>query len=145
MSGCLVRVADRKRFDFSYLAGSASQSVVLYPNIDAIDYCVAAIYTRVHERKMASGQLLTLSLYNTLPSDEDAREFVETDVAGSAVELIALSLTNILPSAVPGLSYSSTTSPGPYLKFGLSATQASAPATFYVEIRVAVLLRTCSR
>ena len=141
MSGCLVRALDRKRFDFAYLAGSASQSVVLTPVIDVCDYGFIGIYARVHERSMVSGQSLVISLYNILPSDEDAREFVETDASGRPVAILDLTLTNLLPAGVPGMYYNSTKTSGPQLKLALKATQASVASTFYIEISVVLLLR----
>ena len=140
MGGTVVNLVDRRRLEFSYLAGSASQSITLIPSIIACGYVFVALYARLHARSMAAGQLLTFSLYNILPSDEDAREFVETDGAGSPVSCLDLTLTSSLPTAVPGMYSNSTSSTGPFLKLGLKATQASSPATFYVEVSLLLLM-----
>lgn len=141
MSGTVINVLDRKRCEFSYLSGGASQSVTLVPRIDACGYGLVAMYARLHERSMAVDQSLTLSLYNILPSDEDAREFVEQDASGVPLSLLDLTLTSALPFAAPGIFYSVTTNTGPYLKLGLRATQATSPATLYAEISVLLLMR----
>lgn len=141
MSGTVINILDRKRCEFSYLSGGSSQSATLVPMIEACGYGFVAIYARLHARSMTVGQALTLSLYNILPSDEDAREFVETDASGVPLSILDLTLTSALPFAAPGIFYSATTSTGPYLKLGLQATQASSPATFYAEISVLLLMR----
>lgn len=141
MSGTVINVLDRKRFEFSYLSGGSSQSITVVPTIDACGYGFVAIYARLHARNMASGQSLVLSLYNTLPCDEDAREFIETDASGVPLPLLDLTLTSALPLAAPGIFYNSTTGFGPYLKLGLKGTQTSSPTTFYAEISVLLLMR----
>ncbi len=141
MSGTVVNMLDRKRFEFSYLAGSATQSVILVPVIEACGYGYVALFARVHARSMAAGQSLVFSLYNILPSDEDAREFVETDGTGGPLSLVDLTITSALPTAVPGIYYTSSKSVGPYLKLGLSAIQAAIPATFYAEISLLLHMR----
>lgn len=141
MSGTVIKLLDQKRFEFSYLSGGSSQSITVVPTINACDYGFVAIYARLHARDMAAGQSLILSLYNTLPSDEDAREFIETDASGVPLSLLDLTLTSALPFAAPGIFYTATTGSGPYLKLGLKATQTSSPTTFYAEISVLLLMR----
>lgn len=140
MSGRILNLLDRKRFEFSYLGGSASQSVTITPMIDACADGYMALYARIHARSMAAGQSLDFSVYNILPSDEDAREFVETDVSGAPVSLFTVSITSTQPNAVPGM-YSNSASSGPFAKVVLKATQASSPATFYAEISLLLHLR----
>ena len=71
----IVPVLSKRRFDFGYLAGATTQSVVLQPALDVGAYYYVQLWVRVHERSMTSGQSLDLSLYNTLPDDLDPREF----------------------------------------------------------------------
>lgn len=140
MSGKILNLLERKRFEFSYLPNSASQSVTIAPLIDACGYGYVALYARIHERSMAAGQTLDFSIYNILPSDEDAREFVETDVTGAPQSLFVVSITSSQPNAVPGM-YSNSSSSGPYVKLLLKATQASSAATFYAEISLLLHMR----
>lgn len=141
MAGTIINILNRRRFEFSYLAANASQSVILAPAIEACGYGYTAIYARIHERSMTSGQALTLRLFNILPSDEDAREFVETDAFGSAASFLDLSVTSSVPTSVPGICYSSTTSSGPFLKLGLTAMQGTSTSTFYAEISALLHMR----
>lgn len=140
MSGKILNLLDRKRFEFSYLGGTASQSMIIAPMVDACGYGYMALYARVHARSMAVGQSLNFNVYNILPSDEDAREFVETDGAGAPLALFDVVVTSAQPTAVPGM-YSNSSSSGPYIKIVLTATQASSPATFYAEISLLLHMR----
>lgn len=141
MSGTVLNLLDRRRFEYSYLGGSAVQSMVLVPIIEACGYGYLVLYARAHERNMAAGQALTFSLYNILPSDEDSRDFVETDVTGSPIPFLSLTVNSAQPSLVPGFWSGSSRSGGPYLKLLLSATQASSPASFYAELSLVLHMR----
>lgn len=146
MSCNLIKALGRRRFDFGFLAGSASQSVTLLPIIDSCEYNFVSIQARVHQRSMASGQSLNFHLYNTLPSDEDGREFIETEqLTAVPLPLLTLTLTSDLPFGVPGISYNNSSNPGPYLKLVLTATQASSPSNFYIETSALVLMRNAGR
>lgn len=135
--GILIPVLKRRRFDFSHLAGGASQTVVLQPAIDAICYYYGHLLVRVHDRNMTSGQTFVFSLYYTAPSDEDTRDFTYTT---SSVTDVTVDF-NTSPASVPGLSQRELTSPGSYLKLELVATQASAPGKFYAELSADLVLK----
>ena len=64
------------------------------------------------------------------------REFVEG-------VFFDLTLTSSSPSAVPSAVYREGTSPGPFLKLVLTATQSSssAPPNFYADLSAALTLR----
>jgi hypothetical protein len=131
----LLPVLNKRRFDFGFLPGTTSQSVVLQPAIDVSEYYYVQLWVRVHARDMTAGQTLELALYNTLPDEHDLREFTEsvfTDVT----------LSSASPTSVPGLVYRESSSPGPYLKLLLTASQTSVTSTFYFEISAALNLRT---
>lgn len=140
MSGKILNLLERRRFEFSYLTGSTSQGVTIAPMIDVCGYGYVALYARVHARSMASGQSLNFNVYNILPSDEDAREFVETDSTGAPISLFTVSITSAQPAIVPGM-YSNASTSGPYVKLVLTATQASSPATFYAEVSLLLHMR----
>lgn len=141
MSGTLLTVLHRKRLEFSYLGGGASQTITLIPEIALCNYGYVAIYARVHERSMTSGQSLAFNLYNTLPTPHDAREFIEMDASGNLVPFLTLTLTSAAPFSAPGFSYHSTTGQGPFAKLTLIATQTSVSSTFYAELSAEILLR----
>lgn len=130
----IVPVLSKRRFDFGYLAGATTQSVVLQPALDVGAYYYVQLWVRVHERSMTSGQSLDLSLYNTLPDDLDPREF-------TGDEFFAVSLTSSAPPSAPGLLYRESYSPGLFLKLVLTATQTSSIQPFYAELSAVVGLR----
>ncbi|MBK8649599.1 MAG: hypothetical protein KBF43_13175 [Dermatophilaceae bacterium] len=133
--GIIIPVLERRRFEFSFLGGSASQMVTIQPAIEAFNFYYAHLFVRVHARDMTSGQSLVLALYYTLPSDDDPSEFTD------ASSISDVTITSTAPSTVPGLSSREFSSPGAYLKLLLTATQASAPSTFYTELSAALVLR----
>lgn len=141
MPGKLVPILCKRHFDFTAVAGGASQDIVLVADIDTASYVYAGIFVRVHARNMTAGQSLDFSLYNTLPTEADHREFVETDGAGSPSALVTVTVTSASPAAAPGMQSDYTTRIGPFLKVVLSANQDSTPATFYAELSAELLLR----
>ena len=132
----LIPVLPRRRFDFGYLAASASQSVTLHPAVDVSAAYYVQLWVRLLARDMAAGQTLVFSLYNTVPDDDDKREFVEG-------VFFDLTLTSSSPSAVPSAIYREGSSPGPFIKLVLTATQssASAPPNFYLDLSAVMTLR----
>lgn len=93
----VIPVLKRQRFEYSFLAGGASQSVTLMPAIPAYSYYYAHIFVRVHARDMVVNQSIQLALFQTLPSDDDSREFTAT------ASLIDVTITSANPSVVPGI------------------------------------------
>lgn len=144
MTGTIIAALPRRRFEYSHLAGSATQTTVLLPEIATCDYNYAGLFIRVHARSMSSGQSLAFSLYNILPSQDDLREFVEDDGTGAPYALLTVTVTNSSPVTVPRISYDTTTRVGPFLKMELKASQASSPASFYAELSAELLLRETS-
>lgn len=141
MAGKMITALQRQRFEFSALGSSASQTVVLVPVICAVDFNYAGVYVRVHDRSMSSGQTLDFNLYNSLPSEDDARVFVDVDGTGAPNPLVTVTVTSAVPGAVPGIVSDYSTRSGPFLRLELAATQAGTPATFYAELSAEVLLR----
>lgn len=131
----VIPVLKRQRFEYSFLGGGASQVVTLMPAISVYSYYYAHLLVRVHARDMAAGQSILLSLYQTLPSDDDSREFTEVGA------LTDVTITSANPSVVPGITSRDTSSLGAYLKLLLTATQTTAPTTFYAELSAELVLR----
>ena len=142
MNSCLITLLEQKQFDFSYLGGSTAQSMVLVPDLDSCRYGWVSLFVRLHARDMAAGQSLSFNLYNALPSNTDRREFLEYGATSAGPSsLLTLTLTNSSPTAFPSVRSGVITSPGPYLKVVLTATQASSPAGFYAELSALILMR----
>lgn len=134
--GVVVPVLPKTRFEYSYLAPSASQQVILQPALDVGEYYYFQLIVRIHERSFSGSQTIVLQLFNTLPSEEDSREFTSTSA------FTPITITGVLPSAVPGLLSSSGTDPGGFLKLLLTANQqAGSSGTLYAELSAVLVLR----
>lgn len=136
MSGIIVPILDRRRLDYSFLAGTATQSLTLNPAFPTCDYFNAYLFVRVHSRNMTGGQSIVFSVFHALPSDEDPREFVD-----ESSSLADVTITDSAPTVVPGIGYRELATPGPFLKFVLLATQTSVQSTFYAELSAVVVFR----
>lgn len=134
-NGVMVPVLTKTRFEYSYLGTNASQVVILQPEICTIGYYYFQLIVRVHERSFAGSQTIAVSLYNTLPSSEDPREFT------ASTTTYTVTLTGASPSTVPGILSVSGTDPGAYMKLVLTASQPATPGTLYAELSAALVLR----
>ncbi|MBK8260426.1 MAG: hypothetical protein IPK80_26220 [Nannocystis sp.] len=126
------------RFDFTFLAGAASQTLVIVPGIDVSAYYRAQLLIRLHASSMSSGQSVVLELDHTLPSDEDPAEFIDRGATGSPLLSVTIDSTHTPPllrsGEVTGLQAA--------LRVRLVATQTSTPQIpFFVEISVVLVLR----
>ena len=74
-SGVILPILQKTRFEYSYLAVSASQAVIIQPAIDTSPFYYYQLIVRVHERSFSGSQTIQLALASTLPSEEDPREF----------------------------------------------------------------------
>lgn len=135
-NGVIVPVLTKTRFDYSYLAASASQTVILQPEICTVGYYYFQLIVRVHERSFAGSQTVVVSLYNVLPSSEDPREF------SSPTTTYNITITGASPSSVPGILSLSGSDPGAYMKLVLTASQPIGPGTLYAELSAALVLRS---
>lgn len=138
MSEVVIPVLERRRIEYTHLAAGAQQSITLCPAIDVINFYYIRLLLRVHARSYSGGQLIALSLYNTLPSEDDPRQFTLTS---SLVTSVSCSAS--IPTSVPGLVVGTTASnPGPFLNLRLFAFQDPAAAgTFYAELSAELLGR----
>jgi hypothetical protein len=130
----LLPVLDKRRFEYSFLGGGASQEITLQPAIDVCGHVSGILFVRVHERNMTSGQSIGLGLYYTLPSGDDPREFTASS------SLTDVTITSVSPSSTPALLFREFSSPGAFLKLVLTATQTSVPSTLYAEVSAELLL-----
>ncbi len=135
MNGVIVPVMKKTRFEYSYLGGNTSQSVIIEPEISFSSFYYYQLIVRVHERSFAGSQTITLGLYDTLPSDEDLREF------SAATTTSFVTITGAVPS-VPGILSVSGTDPGAYKKLLLTASQPIVAGTLYAELSAVLVLRT---
>lgn len=132
----IVPVLAKTRFEYSHLSASTSQTVVLQPEINTGAFYYYQLIVRVHERSFSSSQTIMLGLYNTLPSDEDPREFTDSSSGG----ILNITITAASP-AVPGIKLASGTDPGAFLKLLLTASQPAGGGTLYAELSAVLVLR----
>lgn len=137
MRGLILPVLERKRFDWTYLGGGGQQQVVLQPAIDVTGFYYIQLWVRIHERSFSADQTVGMTLFETLPSNDDPREFTITSSS-----FLSLSFNLGSPVSVPALLNANSTNPGAFLKLVLSAYQAAtAPGTFYAELSAVLVLR----
>lgn len=135
MGGVIVPLFNQ-RFDFGFLAAGTTQSVVMNGAINSSLFNRVQLLVRVHERSMSATQFFRFSLYSTLPSRTDPREFTESSALGT------VDVTSTSPSSAPGLASVSLTDPHAFLKIVLTASQdSSGTARFYAEMSAVLVLK----
>jgi hypothetical protein len=134
MHSSVLQVLERRRFDWSYLV-SGQQEVVIQPAISVADFYHVQLWIRIHALSFSAAQIVGVSLFDTLPSDDDPREFVKTSAAFASTSFTS-------SPGSPALLSASGTGPGAYLKLLLTGYQDNAsPGIFYVELSMALVLR----
>jgi hypothetical protein len=134
MSGIIVPVISMREFDYTFLAATATKTIVLHSALNVAMYYTARLIVRVHELTMSSGQKFTIAAYGTDPSREDPREFV----LGSTT--LSVDISSSL--AAGSLVSDTDTDLYPFLKIVLTATQGSASATpLFAVLSADLLLR----
>jgi hypothetical protein len=137
MSGTIIPILSKQRFEYSFLGTTASQIVTLQPAIEAISYDRVTLLIRVHRISITSGQSFLFALRSTLPSEEDPQEFTDT-TAGGDIAPVTISST----ATAPSLQSATATAIPPFLKFILTVSQGTTSgATLYGEFSAALLMR----
>lgn len=130
MSGTLIPLFGKQRFDFTWQGASASQTIIIHPAVNVIPYQSIRLQLRFHGCSggaLVGTQTVILSAYGTGPSDEDPAEFTK----GTAL----LSVTLNSSSTIPSLNTAVATDPDGYLKVVLTFTQTGTGGTpFWVEL-----------
>lgn len=136
-NGVLIPFLAPRRFDYSFLPSGGTQVITLEAALDTQRYSYVGLYVRVHQRSMTAGQSLVISLFNTVPSDDDTSEFFDS------TSVLDATVTNSAPTSTPGICYDYTTRFGPFLKIALiPANQLLASTgTLYAELSAVLELR----
>jgi hypothetical protein len=138
MSGILVPILKMTEYDFSFLAGSSSQTKVLHPALNVASY-YGRLIVRVHETNIAppsAGPSGTISIagYGTDPSAEDPQEFTLSSQTFSASVDDGNSSGDLVSATASDL--------WPFLKIVVEATQgAGSGDRLYAVISADLLLR----
>lgn len=131
----------KTRYDYSHLSAGFVQLVVLSDLIDVRPFYYVQLFIRFHERVWSADQTITFYLANTLPSEEDNREFT----ASTALVSLTTSASGAapVPLTVPGLASVSVSNPGPFLKLYMLANQdPSVAGIFFSEISAEIFARS---
>ncbi|MCB9705164.1 MAG: hypothetical protein H6711_25030 [Myxococcales bacterium] len=138
MSGILVPILPKQRFDFTWLSSSASKSIVLHTALNVVPYYYLRFALRLHAAStspLTGTQSVVLAGYGTDPSSEDPAEFTKSSAA--------LSVTLNSSSSIPSLNSATASDPDPFLKIMLTFTQTSSTgAPFWVELSADMIGRT---
>lgn len=132
----MVPIFDKKRFDYSFLAGTAFHQVTLAAALELVPYKSVFLMIRVHKLTISAGQSFAFTLENTLPSHEDSQEFLST-----SAPILSVSITSA--TSAPALLSANGTDPLAFGKLVLTASQGSTGGTpLYAELSACLLGRT---
>ncbi len=135
MDANLIPIFEKRRFDFSFLANTATHQVTLASALSLIHYKSVFLMIRVHELTISAGQSFLFTLENTLPSDEDPQEFTDTSS-------FILSVSIPSGTTAPKLLSGSGTNPLAFGKLVLTAAQGGVGGTpLYAELSACLLGR----
>lgn len=134
MSGTLIPILRKESFDFSYLAGSGTETVVLQRAVEVVGYTSARLLVRVHDNKLsAAGQSIKVRAVPTFPSPLDPAEFTRTQT-----DELAVSMTQ--STSAPVLGRDTELRMGiplvPFFKIELFATMSASNAAMAAQISV---------
>ena len=132
-SGILVQIAEKRSFDFSFLAEGTTQTEVVARAVNVVPYARLGLLTRVHANGMGASTSFDILVANVYPSDVDQQPFVQ-----------AVTITrNIAPSDSAGTFYTDfATGMGPFVQVSIRANQHATTATrLQAQLSVGLLLR----
>lgn len=139
-SATIIPFLERRTFTFSTLkptvATASDMNVVLCPALCILDYYRVRLSVRVHSLSLSSGQSLRISLYGTLPSEEDPA----TDFDDLLTPLTYVDITS--STTAPSLTTATASDPDAYIKIMLKATQGSSMATLSAQLSACLVLRS---
>ena len=135
-SAAVINLFGKRRFDFSFLLGSATQTVIVSRALHVVPFYYYWLMMRVHNIAIeGSAGNFTLRCFNTLPSKQDPREF-------SIGPSPALSVQAVQATTVGTLLANNTSNLGPFLKIDLLATQgATANQDLFAELSAVLYCR----
>lgn len=123
MSGTIIPILPMTEFNFSFLNGGTSKTIVLAPAIDVINYRHVRLVVRVHEIDIATGvgsPKIEIGGYGTDPSPADPRDFA---LSSSDLSVI------INTQSAGALVTASDTDTYPFLKLYAKGTQGTSNGT----------------
>jgi hypothetical protein len=131
MAGIIVPILEQRVFEYSYLAGTNTQDVVLHPGVDVGNWYRVRLVVLVHQITASTGNFV-FKLQHAFPCESDRQEFVDTS------DFLA---TASITSNSPNIKTITGTDPQAYLKVILRATQVTSSTTLYGEFSAYLVLR----
>ncbi len=129
----LITLFPKTIFDFTFLAVAGTQSIVLHRALPIVSWYFLWLGVRVHNLDITSPSAnFAIELYQTLPSEEDPKEFTRT---AADMTMSIASGAAALPTPVLGNNL------GPYLKVVLKATMGTGAGRLYGELSGALMGR----
>lgn len=130
--GAIISITRKTMYDMSFLSATTAKDVVLHPALDVSGFYRVRVIVRVHSLTIANPGSFEVIAQNTLPSEEDPKEFTDTS------SFLAVSITG----ASPPIQSATATDPQAFLKILLRATQGSVSGSaLYGEFSVVVVGR----
>lgn len=135
MSGVIVPIIPKQRFDYSFLLADVDKSVVIHKALNVIPYKTGRLMVRVHSIDMSTGQDLTITAFGVNPSPDDPQDFVDSSYTAMTVNLDESNSDGDLTSTTDSNLY-------PYLKIQITFSQdATGSTTLFAELSADLLLR----
>ncbi len=132
----LYSLFGKKVFDFTFLAGSSSTTVVIRRALKLSPFYYYWFGLRIHNRDIQlATSSFSLQFFNTLPHPGDPQEFSATTAS--------VSLSCASTDSPPALKLATTNNLGPYFKVSMVVTQGAgaAPQRLYAELSGVLLAR----
>ena len=128
MSSSLISVIPQTRYDFTFLAQSATKTIVVQRAMPVVPFYYGTLLVRVHELDLGANASIKLEALTTDPSSSDPQEFTVSTASG-------LTITIDDSNSAGDLEIDIDSPLGPYLKFSIIGTQSpSAPVNVWAEI-----------
>lgn len=122
----IVELFEPTRFEYSYLAPSASATVRLVRALNTSQFYDIQLIIRLHALSISlSTQSFAFILSNTLPCEADPREFSEDP---TVPQFLTVTVNTSSPAS-PVIVSNSATDPGAFLKLSMVATQGTVGST----------------
>jgi hypothetical protein len=135
MTGTIVAIIPKQRFDYSFLGSNLDKSVVIHKALNVIPYKTGRLMVRVHSIQMSAGQDISVDAFPVNPSPNDPQEFVDF-----AAGVISVTLDE--NNSAGDLKSSTSTDLYPYLKIQITFSQDTAGGTaFFAELSADLLVR----
>ncbi|NJK32068.1 MAG: hypothetical protein HC927_06420 [Deltaproteobacteria bacterium] len=132
-TGILVPIIPKTGFDYSFLDGGQSETVVLARAISTVPFYYGSLWIRVHNIRCTIATSVDIEAYETAPSIYDQQPFVMSS------PLLSI---DIASTSAPSLQTTGDASPlPPFLLISFTARDTTGVTELFFEISIDLLLR----